>query len=311
MGKNDLPGAEAAFRKAIEVDPKYSEAHNALGGVLAMRNDALGAIAAYKAAIAADPKNSRPYSNLGKMLFEQGQLEEAITHLKQAVAVDPKDAVSHFNLGVMLDRKKDVEGAIAELKLAIAVNPKMWEAHHNLGAILAQREDWAGAIAAFKQAFHLNRQDKGARDNLRKLANEVGAKAWHLSTHPDAKHRDPHRAVALARLAVEAAPKDGRCRNALGVAHYRAGAWKEAVAELVTSIELHKGVAHYSDAINLFFLAMAHGKLGQRDEARKWYSQAVAWMGKYSLALAKNPQRAEALRRFQREAEEVLELKKK
>jgi hypothetical protein len=48
------------------------------------------------------------------------------------------------------------------------------------------------------------------------------------------------------------------------VAHYRAGDWKAAVAALDRSEQLLKG----GNACNWLFLAMAHWKLGQHDEAR-------------------------------------------
>jgi hypothetical protein len=56
---------------------------------------------------------------------------------------------------------------------------------------------------------------------------------------------------------------------------------------------------------------MAHWKLGNPDEARKRYRQAVQWLEKNREALEKDKGGlAEQLRGFQTEAEEVLELKK-
>src|SRR5262249_38403794 len=127
-----------------------------------------------------------------------------------------------------------------------------------------------------------------------------------LATSPAAKLRDPDRAVKLARKAVQLAPKVGNFWNTLGVAHYRAGDWKAAVAALDKSVDLGKG----GDAVDFFFLAMAHRKLGNHDEARKWYERAVGWLEKNRAALDKDKTQAEALRRFRSEAEVVLELQK-
>src|SRR5262249_48606121 len=108
------------------------------------------------------------------------------------------------------------------------------------------------------------------------------------------------RAVELARKAAELAPKEGYIRNTLGVAQYRAGAWKAAITELEKSMELRKG----GDAFDWFFLAMAHWQLGAKDQARKWYEKAVEWM-------EKNAKDHDEPRRFRKEAEELLEIKKK
>jgi uncharacterized protein HemY len=127
-----------------------------------------------------------------------------------------------------------------------------------------------------------------------------------LATWPEPKLRDPAQAVKLANKAVQLAPKDSRFWNTLGVALYRTGDCKAAVAALETSVNLSRG----GDAVDFFFLAMAHGKLGQRDEARKWCDQAVAWVEKNKERLGKDRPMANYLRSFQSEAEEVLKQKK-
>ena len=64
------------------------------------------------------------------------------------------------------------------------------------------------------------------------------------------------------------------------------------------------------DAVNRLFLAMAHGKLGNSDEARKAYDQAVLWLDKNVETLKKDNLLEEELRRFRSEAAGVLKLKK-
>jgi tetratricopeptide (TPR) repeat protein len=153
------------------------------------------------------------------------------------------------------------------------------------------------AVADYEMALKLAPADALAHNGL----------AWLLATCPDPKLRDPRRAVALAKKAVELAPKAGGYWNTLGVAHYCAGDWKAAVAALDKSMELRKG----GDVYDWLFLAMAHHKLGKHAEARKAYDQASQWLEKNKESLAKNKTQAEELRRFRSETEEVLELKKK
>jgi tetratricopeptide (TPR) repeat protein len=97
---------------------------------------------------------------------------------------------------------------------------------------------------------------------------------------------------------VELAPQNGMIWNTLGVAQYCAGNWKVAITALEKSMELRKG----GDSFDWFILAMAQWQLGQKDEARKRYDQAVAWMDK------NRPQNKE-LRRFRAEATELLGVK--
>jgi serine/threonine protein kinase/tetratricopeptide (TPR) repeat protein len=125
--------------------------------------------------------------------------------------------------------------------------------------------------------------------------------AWLLATCADPKFRDAKRALELAKKSVELAPKEGNCRNTLGVASYRAGDWKAAVEALNQSDEMLKGAEL---SFNAFFLAMAHWQLGNKDEARKRYDQAVRWM-------EKNKPQDEELVRFRAEAEALLKIEKK
>jgi len=125
--------------------------------------------------------------------------------------------------------------------------------------------------------------------------------AWLLATSPDPKFRNAGRAVKLAQKAVELTPQEGSFWNTLGIAHYRAGEWQDGIDALKKSEELLNGETF---ACNAFFLAMAHWQLGEKDEARKWFDQAVEWM-------QKNTPQNEELRRFREEAAELLGVKDK
>ncbi len=126
-----------------------------------------------------------------------------------------------------------------------------------------------------------------------------------LATCPDARLRDPKRAVELAKDAVELAPRSARSWQALGLARYRTGAWKDSIAALEKSIELREDVREDAgNSFQWFFLAMAHWQVGDKEQARKWYDRAVDWVDKNQPADAQ-------LRRFRAEAAELLGLNKK
>jgi len=124
---------------------------------------------------------------------------------------------------------------------------------------------------------------------------ELNNLAWECATSSDASSRDPERAMRLAQPLITAAPQEGNYWNTLGAAHYRAGSWQQAVRSLQKSMALRAG----GDSFDWFFLAMCHWQLGQRDQARDWYTRAVEWMTKYK------PQDAELIR-FRSEAAELL-----
>jgi non-specific serine/threonine protein kinase/serine/threonine-protein kinase len=167
---------------------------------------------------------------------------------------------------------------------------------HDLAGVYAALGRFDEAVRLYEQTLTL-RQAKhpGHPDTLASM--DMLARL--LATCPDAKVRNTSRAVELAKRAVELAPNDGNYWNTLGVANYRGGDGKAAIAALEKSMALRKG----GDSLDWFFLAMAHWQLGDKEEARKCYRRAVEWM-------QKNKPNDEALRRFRAEAATLLGMKR-
>jgi tetratricopeptide (TPR) repeat protein len=165
----------------------------------------------------------------------------------------------------------------------------------NRGNGYLDRGDWAKAIHEFTQALELD--PEGARS--------LNGLAWSLVSCPDPMLRDPKRGVALAKKGVKLTPNDPFIWNTLGVAHFRAGNYMEAIEALTKSMELQKGNL---ESFDTFFLAMAHWQLSNKVEAKKWYDRAVEWQGKNKQT---DKRFADELHRFQAEAAELLEIKEK
>jgi uncharacterized protein HemY len=94
--------------------------------------------------------------------------------------------------------------------------------------------------------------------------------AWLRANHPEPARRDPASAVALARQIVAECPDSAAYWNTLGVAHYRAGDAGAAAAALGRAAALGGGTA-FDDV----FLAMAHARLGEPDDARRALARAM------------------------------------
>src|SRR5262249_26338098 len=133
----------------------------------------------------------------------------------------------------------------------------------NLAHLLTASGRYQEAEQVYSRLLESNPKSPAAHNDL----------AWLLATCPEPTVRDPGRAVALAGRAVELVPSTGAYRTTLGVARYRAGDWEGAVAALEKSMELRQG----GDAYDWLFLAMAHRRLDDAGQARKWYDRATGW----------------------------------
>src|SRR5205823_11794184 len=83
-------------------------------------------------------------------------------------------------------------------------------------------------------------------------------------------------ALALARRAVAAEPKDRNHLSTLAAMLYRAGRHQDAVEKLKASLALH---GKDGDGFDRLFLAMAHHRLSHAEEARPWLGQAKPGTG--------------------------------
>jgi tetratricopeptide (TPR) repeat protein len=145
------------------------------------------------------------------------------------------------------------------------------------------------AKADRETAFKLDPTDPTAKNNV----------AWLLVTGPQSQ-RDPQRALRLIQEAVKQEPDNAMFLNTLGVAQYRNQMYAEAILTLEKSLAAGKG---QFDAFDLFFLAMCHAKLDDKQKAKECYDRAVKWVNQKKDLSATY---VEELKQFRAEAELLL-----
>ena len=120
--------------------------------------------------------------------------------------------------------------------------------------------------------------------------------AWSLVARSDCTIDQAICARRLSEQAVALEANNSALWNTMGVACYRSQAYSQAIESLEKS-ELLKPGTYFAD--NAFFLAMSHWQLCEHGSARKWLVDAIA-------ALDKMPSPSDELRRFRKEAEELV-----
>jgi tetratricopeptide (TPR) repeat protein len=94
-------GAEAAFRRAIELNPELAVAYSNLGALLGSIDDLDGAIAALRQAIALDPLSIKAYNNLGMALLKTGDRAGAAQAWRRSLALNPEQVRIARNLAAI------------------------------------------------------------------------------------------------------------------------------------------------------------------------------------------------------------------
>jgi tetratricopeptide (TPR) repeat protein len=94
----DWPAAEAAFRKAIAVDPSYSLAHRTLGIVLSCMKRHQEALSAVGRARELDPLDFVHQALSAQIAFLAGDYPSAVEFARQANVLDPEFWVGYYQL---------------------------------------------------------------------------------------------------------------------------------------------------------------------------------------------------------------------
>lgn len=122
--EGDFAGAEAAYRRTIESDPRYLDA----------------------------------YLNLGCMLTENGRYDEAIKLWHEALLETPDQPLLQFNLGVALEDAGRLEQALIAYRRCIELDHSFADAHFNAARIHEELGQQTNAIRHYNAYRTLTRE---------------------------------------------------------------------------------------------------------------------------------------------------------
>ena len=90
--------AEQAYRKAVQLDPAFPEAHFNLGTLYLRQMGLPEAEAEFRLAIKNRPDYVKAYNNLGLALMSMGKFDESEQNFKKAVELAPSEQMYRDNL---------------------------------------------------------------------------------------------------------------------------------------------------------------------------------------------------------------------
>jgi Tfp pilus assembly protein PilF len=149
--------AEQDYRRAIQLRPAYSEAHNALGQLLAKTGRYPEALAEFDLALD-NMLYKEPYvarCNKALVLYRMGRKDEGIAELRSTLQVAPTFCKGRRELGrILLDEGKPKE-ALDELSAYARWCDKVPDAHLQLGLARMRVGDVRGAKESFERCRDL------------------------------------------------------------------------------------------------------------------------------------------------------------
>jgi tetratricopeptide (TPR) repeat protein len=109
-------------------------------------SDPLAAEEAYRRSIQINDTFADAHLNLGRLLHADGKVREALDEYRAARTIDGEDAVTHYNIGVASQDLGDFEDAVAAYERAIELAPRFADARYNLSTLYEELGDTALAV---------------------------------------------------------------------------------------------------------------------------------------------------------------------
>jgi tetratricopeptide (TPR) repeat protein len=125
--------------RQLEFSPGNPSIYILLGQILVLGKDGDRAEAAFKKAIELDNSLLQAYMSLGQVYFQAGKLDQAVKEYEAVLAKDPKAIQAHMMLGIIDASRKDYDKAKSRYERILNINPVFAPAANNLAWILTEQ----------------------------------------------------------------------------------------------------------------------------------------------------------------------------
>jgi serine/threonine-protein kinase len=162
-----FPRAKTAARRAIELDPSAAEPYASLGYIALHYDwDWAEAEANFRKALDLNPRYATAHSMYARFLSTQGRFSEALAEMRRAQELDPLALGISTGIGLTYYLSRQTDKAIEQHRKTLEIEPGFVLARFNLAAALTQKKLMTEAIAELEKGLHASRQDAGAMAEL-------------------------------------------------------------------------------------------------------------------------------------------------
>jgi tetratricopeptide (TPR) repeat protein len=205
LAKRELESADQAMlalNQALRINPGFAAAHVMSGAMLAKSGDRPGAERAFRAAIQNAPELVNIRIQLSNLLFLSQSWDEGISYADEAAKLAPKSANVQAHLGHLLATAGRLDAAQLAFETAIAVNSNLPAARAGLANVLARQGNLPEAVKQIRIAAELPPPDAHVQSTFGHLLLLNGEPVAAREAYAKAVKLDPANAAARAGLAT-------------------------------------------------------------------------------------------------------------
>ena len=169
--------AEQAATNALELDAALAEAHSALGQVKHFNWNWTAAEQDFKRAIELNQNYANAHNFYASFLMSLGRIDESIAASNRARELDPFSLSISAQRGFLLENARRYDEAIEQLRRVIEMDPNHYQAYWILGHTYAAQGQFEDAVNASQKAVDLSDRNPGALGILGLAYGLAGRKA--------------------------------------------------------------------------------------------------------------------------------------
>jgi eukaryotic-like serine/threonine-protein kinase len=148
-----IPQAKAAAEKAVQLDDTLADGHNSLAYTKLLYDwDWAGSEAEFKRALQLNPGYANAHHWYAHLLLASGRQEEALAESRRALDLDQLSPILQVHLGWHYIYTREYDRALDQLRKALELDPNYSLAHWYLGWVYEQQGKYAEALQALRKA---------------------------------------------------------------------------------------------------------------------------------------------------------------
>jgi serine/threonine protein kinase/Tfp pilus assembly protein PilF len=183
--------AKGAVTLALKYDESLAEAHTSLASIKAVTDwDWQGAENEYRRAIELNPKYSTAHHWYAAQLLLQGRLDQALQEIKKAQQLDPLSLGINKDFAVILLYARDYDNALEQCRKTLEIEPHFGVMSTYIAQIYELKQKYPEATAELEKAHAADPEDSeityalgqayaliGKKDEALKISNELNQPA--------------------------------------------------------------------------------------------------------------------------------------
>ena len=173
--RRDWDQLEKYSQKALDLDPKSTQAKNNLAIAFKNKLKYKEAIELYHEILKQSPKTLEPYLNLANILTQTGQFNGAIEVLQKSLKICPRRAATYNDIALAYFNEGDSRKAFDYFEKAIQSDPNSPDYYINYGNILSQFGKPDDALSQYLLALKIDEDNGLCLQNIASTLQSIGA----------------------------------------------------------------------------------------------------------------------------------------